>query len=147
MLAPLHKETAAILGVAPGARASTPLGFATMVRKGLPTKAVHNVVVRVSAGYPDDADSLRSFIVSAGTYKRRLAQGRLSPEESEKAVRFARLMATAEHVLGDADEARHFLHEPHAELEGRKPVEVAETEIGAREVEALLWKAFYGVPA
>jgi putative toxin-antitoxin system antitoxin component (TIGR02293 family) len=96
--------------------------------------------------HKETAAILQSFIVPAGTYKRRLAQGRLSPEESEKAVRFARVMATAEHVLGDADEARHFLHEPHAELEGRRPIEVAETEIGAREVEALLWKAFYGVP-
>lgn len=147
MPAGLHKETAAILGLAPVSRAATPLRFAELVRKGLPTKAVHNVVVHVSAGYPDDAANLQSFIVAPGTYKRRLAQGRLSPEESEKAARVARLMATAEHVLGDVDEARHFLHERHAELEGRKPIEVAETEIGAREVEAILWKAFYGVPA
>lgn len=54
--------------------------------------------------------------------------------------------ALAEQVLGDADEARRFLNEPHPELGGRVPIEVAATEHGAREVQAILWKAFYGIP-
>jgi uncharacterized protein (DUF2384 family) len=32
-------------------------------------------------------------------------------------------------------------------LEGRTPLEVAFTELGARRVEELLWKLFYGLPA
>lgn len=54
--------------------------------------------------------------------------------------------AIAEYVLGDADEARRFLQAPHPELGGRLPIEVAATEPGAREVQAILWKAFYGIP-
>jgi len=43
--------------------------------------------------------------------------------------------------------ARRFLHEPHAMLEGRSPVSVALTELGARRVEDLLWRLFHGLPA
>ena len=35
----------------------------------------------------------------------------------------------------------------HPELEGRAPLELALTELGARRVEELLWKLFYGLPA
>jgi uncharacterized protein (DUF2384 family) len=55
------------------------------------------------------------------------------------------IQVIAEHVLDD--EARRFLHAPHPELGGRTPIEAAATEQGAREVEAILWKAFYGIPA
>jgi uncharacterized protein (DUF2384 family) len=32
-------------------------------------------------------------------------------------------------------------------LEGRTPLEVSLTELGARRVEELMWKLFYGLPA
>jgi uncharacterized protein (DUF2384 family) len=35
----------------------------------------------------------------------------------------------------------------HPLLDGRTPLDVAMTELGARRVEELLWKLFYGVPA
>lgn len=57
------------------------------------------------------------------------------------------IRAIADYVLGDADEVQRFLNEPHPELGGRAPIEVAATEEGARDVEAILWKAFYGIPA
>jgi uncharacterized protein (DUF2384 family) len=57
------------------------------------------------------------------------------------------IRALAAYVLGDADEVQRFLHAPHPELGGRTPIEAAATESGARDVETILWKAFYGVPA
>ncbi len=36
---------------------------------------------------------------------------------------------------------------PHRELGGKTPIEAARTEIGARRVEAVLNKLFFGLPA
>ena len=57
------------------------------------------------------------------------------------------VVATAEYVWDDAEEARRFLHEPNPLIEGRTPLEVALTELGARRVEDLLWQLFHGLPA
>ncbi|PCE21495.1 MbcA/ParS/Xre antitoxin family protein, partial [Burkholderia ubonensis] len=71
----------------------------------------------------------------------------LTQDESEKTERLARIVATAAYVWDDADAARQFLAAPHPELEGRAPLDVALTELGARRVEEVLWKLFYGLPA
>jgi uncharacterized protein (DUF2384 family) len=48
-------------------------------------------------------------------------------------------------VWDDADDARDFLHTPHPLLDGRAPLDVSLTELGARRVEELLWKLFFGM--
>ena len=57
------------------------------------------------------------------------------------------MIATAEYVWNSADDARVFLSSPHAMLGGKRPIEVALTELGARRVENLLWSLFHGVAA
>ena len=57
------------------------------------------------------------------------------------------MIATAEHVWDDVDDARAFLSTGHAMLGGKRPIEVALTELGARRVENLLWSLFHGVAA
>lgn len=84
-------------------------------------------------------------IVPEATFKRR--RDRLSPDESEKTERLARVFATALYVWDDEVDARDFLNTPHPLLEGRRPLDVAMTELGARRVEELLAKLFYGLPA
>ena len=61
--------------------------------------------------------------------------------------RLARVIATAEQVWNSADDARAFLATGHAMLGGKRPIEVALTELGARRVENLLWSLFHGVAA
>ncbi|HEU0230468.1 MAG TPA: antitoxin Xre/MbcA/ParS toxin-binding domain-containing protein [Burkholderiaceae bacterium] len=84
-------------------------------------------------------------IVPEGTFKRR--KGRLSPEESERTERLARVFATAAYVLESNEDARRFLHAPHPMLEGRAPLDVAFTEIGAQRVERILWAVHHGLAA
>jgi uncharacterized protein (DUF2384 family) len=55
-------------------------------------------------------------------------------------------MATAEYAWGDADQARVRMNQPHSELGGRTPLAAATTELGARNVETVLDKLFYGLP-
>ncbi len=83
--------------------------------------------------------------ISKATLHRRKAQGRLGPAESERVVRLARLMGKAAKVLGGIEEARQWLNSPQLGLGGAVPLDYAETEIGAREVENLLGRIEYGV--
>ncbi|MFD2272356.1 antitoxin Xre/MbcA/ParS toxin-binding domain-containing protein [Undibacterium arcticum] len=57
------------------------------------------------------------------------------------------MFATAEHVWDSEVDAREFLHTPHPLLNSQTPLDVSMTELGARRVEELLWKLFYGLPA
>jgi len=115
-----------------------------IVSHGLPKSALRHCAVRVVSS-PKEQREVMFRIVPAATYKRR--EQHLKPEESERTERLARVIATAEHVWGDAEEAKRFLTRPHPELNGKTPLEASYAELGARQVEELLWKLFHGLPA
>ena len=83
--------------------------------------------------------------ISRSTLQRRKNAGRLSSDESDKVLRFARLLQHATEVFGDADKARAWLKHPQYGLGGAVPLDYTETEIGAREVDNLLGRIDYGV--
>lgn len=83
--------------------------------------------------------------ISKATLHRRKASGRLDPAESDRVLRFARLMGRAVEVLESEENARLWLMAPQVGLGGAVPLEYAETEVGAREVEDLLGRIEYGV--
>jgi hypothetical protein len=72
-------------------------------------------------------------------------QGKIDKDESEKLVRYQRLLKKAEDVFGGGDSAREWLTSPQAGLGNAVPLDFAKTEIGAREVENLLGSIEYGV--
>jgi putative toxin-antitoxin system antitoxin component (TIGR02293 family) len=49
-------------------------------------------------------------------------------------------------VWEDDERAQRFLWTPHPELGGRRPIEVALTELGAREVEEVVQRGLHGLP-
>ncbi|MEK8088641.1 antitoxin Xre/MbcA/ParS toxin-binding domain-containing protein [Thermithiobacillus plumbiphilus] len=114
-----------------------------MVRNGLPKSALRTSVDHL-ARTKEERRTLLYRLVPEATYKRR--RDRLSPEESEKTERLARVYATAEQVWDSGEDAREFLNTPHPLLHGMTPLEVSMSELGARRVEELLWKLFYGMP-
>ena len=83
--------------------------------------------------------------ISRSTLQRRKAAGRLSPEESDKVVRLSRLLEHATSVFGDVEKARGWLKHPQYGLGGAVPLEYAQTEVGAREVDNLLGRIDYSV--
>jgi len=83
--------------------------------------------------------------ISKATLHRRKIEGRLDAAESERVLRFARLMGKAIHVFGSENNAREWLNKAQFGLGGAVPLDYAETEIGAREVENLLGRIEYGV--
>ncbi|MDP1901962.1 MAG: DUF2384 domain-containing protein [Rubrivivax sp.] len=114
------------------------------IEAGLP-KASLGAVARHVYGTSPDAAALMQRVIPAATYHRRSAE--LKPQEGERVERLARVIATAELVWNGADDARAFLSTAHAMLGGKRPIEVALTELGARRVESLLWSLFHGVAA
>jgi putative toxin-antitoxin system antitoxin component (TIGR02293 family) len=114
-----------------------------LVAKGLPKTALRESVDKVCET-SEQRKRLLYQIVPEATYKRRKD---LTPEESAKTERLARVFATARYIWGSEDDARAFLNAPHAMLQGRTPLEVSLTEIGARRVEELLWRLHYGIAA
>ena len=82
-------------------------------------------------------------VVPIATFKRRT---RLTAEESARTERLARVVALAESLWDDEEQARAFLSRPHALLGDRSPLDVASTELGARRVEQLLHSAEHGLP-
>jgi putative toxin-antitoxin system antitoxin component (TIGR02293 family) len=91
-------------------------------------------------------DRLTSLLgLARATVHRRKAGGRLTSDESDKVVRFARLLGHAVHLFGSIEDARLWLKSPQRGLGGAVPLDYAQTEAGAREVENLLGRIDYGV--
>jgi putative toxin-antitoxin system antitoxin component (TIGR02293 family) len=125
-------------------RADSVEALEQQIEAGLP-KATLGAVARHVYGSSPDAVALMQRVIPAATFHRRGAT--LKPQEGERVERLARVIATAEHVWADEDDARAFLSNGHAMLGGQRPIDVALTELGARRVETLLWSLFHGVAA
>ena len=118
----------------------------TEIKKGLRLEALHNTVEHVLRD-PVECRRFLYRVVPEGSYKRRVKVGHLTPGESERVARLASVIALAEDVWGDSDDARQFLVTPHPELEDRPPLEVTVEEFGARHVEQILEGIRHGLPA
>lgn len=93
----------------------------------------------------DSAEMGRVLDLPSRTVARRKQERRFKPEESDRLVRLGRVGALAEQVLGDADKATRWLHEPNRALGSDAPLDVLDTEVGARQVEDILTRAAHGV--
>ena len=79
------------------------------------------------------------------TLHRRKKAGTLDRAASDRLVRYARLMSHATAALGGIEGARSWLTAPAIAFNGECPLDFADTEIGAREVDALLGRLEHGV--
>ncbi len=116
----------------------------SLVSHGLPKHALKAIVDNIGLS-TEERKKLLYRIVPEATYKRR--RDKLSAEESERTERLARIYAIAQYVWDSEAEARVFLLTTHPLLQGRTPLDVSLTEIGARRVEELLWRLYYGIAA
>jgi putative toxin-antitoxin system antitoxin component (TIGR02293 family) len=128
------------------------------LKRAQPIASIHEQIGRIHAGLSFRAvqnlqkalnvpmDKLASVLgMSRATLHRRKIQGKIDKDESEKLVRYQRLLKEAEDVFGGGDSAREWLTNPQAGLGNAVPLDFAKTEIGAREVENLLGRIEYGV--
>jgi putative toxin-antitoxin system antitoxin component (TIGR02293 family) len=140
------QRIAAVLGgpKALGRRVRSVRELAEAVEQGLPKVALRNAAARI---LPDAVERRQLIyrIIPEATYKRR--RDRLSPAESERTERLARVIATAEYVWDEPLDTHRFLTAPHPQLGGKTPIAAALTELGARQVEQILEKILFGLPA
>jgi putative toxin-antitoxin system antitoxin component (TIGR02293 family) len=73
------------------------------------------------------------------------AKSHLDAVSGDRLVRAARLYAIAAEVLEDAEAAARWLKSPQRALGSAVPLELAQTDVGARAVEALLGRMEHGV--
>lgn len=118
-------------------------GLMAAVSHGLPRSVVHEVANHAAPARGAVRHHVAALMASPATLKR---SARLSPEASARAERLARMVALAQQAFGNADEARAWLTDPHPML-GAMPIEVAATDLGARQVERLLHNIEHDLPA
>jgi putative toxin-antitoxin system antitoxin component (TIGR02293 family) len=115
--------------------------LASLVDKRLPATAVKALV----RGGLSDAE-VYQLIVPRRTLAHRIAKHQpLSKDESDKAVRVARITAMAEQVFGEPERAWRWLRKPKRRFGGKTPVEMLATEAGARLVEEMIGQIEHGI--
>ncbi len=125
---------------------------------GLRARTRGQVIAALKAGLPvgafnrlQDALAIRAHELAGivqipvRTLARRQKGKLLDVDESERILRIGSLFDRAVTVLGHEEQARQWLKAPQLALGGRTPLEYADTEPGAREVEDLLGRLEYGV--
>lgn len=110
---------------------------------GLPVEAVRVLQAELKRFGVRRASEFVNRIVPRATRKRR---ERLKREEGEAVLRVAATMALAVYVWGEEGGAAEFLTTPHNLLGGAIPIELAQSEVGVRHVEEMLWGIHYGLP-
>lgn len=121
----------------------SPNDLRLLIEKGLPKKSVVHVFSQL---FEKSSESRSHFyeLIPEATFKRR--KDRLKMDESEKVERIARVIATALYVWdNDEEQLRVFFLFPHSEFNDKTPLDICRTELGARQVEEILWKIFYGI--
>ncbi|NOZ96025.1 MAG: DUF2384 domain-containing protein [Acidobacteria bacterium] len=92
------------------------------------------------------ADLAELVQISPRTLSRRKKARRLQPDESDRLLRLSRVFAEAIDLFeGDADAARSWLARPQPAFDGETPLNLMTTDVGTREVEALIGRLEHGV--
>ena len=113
------------------------------IRSGLP--AASAIAFKAALGLTNE--QLASVLGVSPRTVARLdpAKSHLDPVSGDRLVRSARLYSIAMEVLEDAAAAAGWLKAPQRALGGAVPLELAQTDVGARAVEALLGRMEHGV--
>jgi len=121
------------------------LAMYELIEQGFPVESLSRLHRAIA---PDD-NGFETRIVPAGTLKRRRQRRmNLTPSESERVHRVARVWAAAVDVYHSQDMAREFLTRPHPMLGRRAPLDVAlQNNPGLEAVEGLLGRAKHGSAA
>ena len=128
---------------------------------GLPVDDYHAIVRHLRKGFPfktyiafqresrlDRVVIGRVMRVPERTMARRKAEGSFKPDESERLLRLSRVFERALDLFeGDKDAAKRWLESPAKALGGETPLQAAETEIGAQEVDRLVGRIEHGIVA
>ncbi|RZZ86652.1 DUF2384 domain-containing protein [Pseudoxanthomonas winnipegensis] len=117
--------------------------LALLVRHRLPLLALRGLT---QAGISEQ--EIERFVIPQRTRRHRAEKAQpLTVEESDRAVRLLRIQTLAEDTFKDTQKAHLWLRRPLGVLSHETPLDVAQTEAGARLVEAVLARIAWGAAA
>jgi putative toxin-antitoxin system antitoxin component (TIGR02293 family) len=111
------------------------------IREGFPQAVVTEVMQNAGLTLKEIGNSLD---LSPRSLQRRRHEGRLARYESDRLYRLARIVALAKQALDDREKALRWLKRPNRALGGQVPLDIIDTELGARAVEQVLGRIVYG---
>jgi putative toxin-antitoxin system antitoxin component (TIGR02293 family) len=142
MVNELHAVVAELGGkTALGRTLNTEGDLQSAIREGFPPEVLEKVMDSAGLTLKELAVSLD---LSTRSLQRRRQRGRLARYESDRLYRLARIVALAKHHIGDDETAARWLKRPNRALGGRNPLDLVDTELGARSVEDVLGRIAYG---
>jgi putative toxin-antitoxin system antitoxin component (TIGR02293 family) len=112
------------------------------VRAGIPFDALESFAKTMNIPLPEVTQVLG---LATRTLARRKQQRLLTPMESDRLYRLARISCIAIDVLGSPEKATQWLERPSRALGGETPLSLLDTDIGVRQVEAVLGRIAHGV--
>ena len=113
------------------------------IREGLPVSALRYTIEALGESESAIVSGI-GMSRSTLTRRKRNGTGRLGLTESERTVRLGRIAAMGRVVLGSTAAAGRWLLKPNKALGGAVPLSLLQTDVGAREVEAVLGRALHG---
>lgn len=126
-----------------GFRLSDPAQIIKRVEEGFSFQALERF--QKYTRIPTD-DLAEVVAIKLRTLHRRKKEGRLGSDESDRLLRVARVFAKALDLFeGDAEAAKRWFYTPARALGGERPIAFARTDLGTREVEALIDRLEQGV--
>lgn len=114
----------------------------SMINRGLAVDILKIIQSRLSLTNMELSSLL---MISPRTLDRRRKEDVLTPDESERSYRVARLTDLAAEIFGSIEKAEHWFKEANFALGNQKPIELMKTEPGARLVERTLRQIEYGI--
>ena len=125
------------------------LGFAEHAEAFTSYKALENGIPAAWARSLESQGLTRADIrriIPDRTLDRRIAKGEaLKPEEADGLARLLRVMKAARELFQNDENADIFLRNPNPALEERIPIEMAQTDLGARAVETVIGRLSHGI--
>ena len=115
------------------------------IREGLPATALESVFGEFTTLVGIQADLYRAVGKERTLQRKRDEGSDLSPGESDRLARLARLLVRAEQVFTDREKAHRWLAAPNRALGGLRPISLLDSDAGSLAVERILGRIEHGV--
>lgn len=113
------------------------------IRQGLPFQTFDHLTDALDV---DDKELQRVIHIKPATFHRRKDSGHFNPSESERLVRVSNAIGEAMVLFeGDKEAALDWLKKPAMAFGEQRPIDMLDTEVGAREVSNLITALEHGV--
>jgi putative toxin-antitoxin system antitoxin component (TIGR02293 family) len=118
------------------------LDWVRAIQAGLPASAVDAIVAELGFTIAE----MEQLVIPRRTLAHRRANKQpLTRDESDRLARIARVALWAQETFGDQQKAATWLRRPNRALGGNLPIDLLDTDDGARLVEQVIGRLGYGV--